>query len=148
VRHQCEIVAAIRERSPELFVNARTDTYWLSTPDATVGATARRLSAYVEAGAQGVFVPGVRDLAAVGALAAECPAPLNVLFDPRGATVAELAAAGVRRVSLGSLLFRTALGAALDAAGAVRAGRPVTHPCPSYQDVQALLPRPAGTPRG
>lgn len=146
VRHQCDLVAAIRDRAPDLFVNARTDTYWLSTPDAEVAATLRRLSAYVDAGAHGVFVPGVRDLAEVGEIATGCPVPLNVLFDPRGPSVAELAAAGARRVSLGSLLFRTALGAALDAAEAVRDGRPVTHPCPSYRDVQALLPGPDTPP--
>ena len=63
--------------------------------------------------------------------------PLNVLYRPGGPGVAELGALGVARVSLGSLLFRLGLGAALDGARAIREGRPVP-PAPSYADVAAL----------
>jgi 2-methylisocitrate lyase-like PEP mutase family enzyme len=50
-------VAAVKERCPDVFVNARVDTYWLG-PDATVEATLVRVREYVAAGADGIFVPG------------------------------------------------------------------------------------------
>ena len=53
-------VAAVKARVPELFVNARVDTYWLGQ-DATVAATLARAAAYVEAGADGIFVPGATE---------------------------------------------------------------------------------------
>src|ERR1700754_1078869 len=55
-RHAAK-VQAIKQRSPEMFVNARVDTYWLGQ-EATVAATLNRAARYVEAGADGVFVPG------------------------------------------------------------------------------------------
>lgn len=65
--------------------------------------------------------------------------PLNILYSPTGPTVPELTALGVRRVSLGSLLFRAALGAAVAAALDVRAGRYVADPAaPTYGEVQEL----------
>lgn len=64
--------------------------------------------------------------------------PLNILYSPTGPTVPELAALGVRRVSLGSLLFRVALGAAVTAALDVRAGRDVAPAAPTYGEVQEL----------
>jgi len=51
-------IAAVKERT-RLFVNARTDTHWLEREQET---TAARLRSYVEAGADGVFVPGLTDL--------------------------------------------------------------------------------------
>ena len=53
-------VAAIKRAAPDVFVNARVDTYWLGQ-DATVAATLERAAAYVAAGADGVFVPGATD---------------------------------------------------------------------------------------
>lgn len=129
-------IAAIKRRRPDLFVNARVDTYWFHE-DATVAATLDRAARYVAAGADGVFVPGVSEPEVVRALAAGLPVPLNVL---PGLPVAELAALGVRRVSTGSLPYRAALGAAAEAACAVRDGRPVPD-SPPYAEVQAGLVR-------
>jgi 2-methylisocitrate lyase-like PEP mutase family enzyme len=53
-------VQAIKQRSPDLFVNARIDSYWLGQ-DATVAATLDRAAQYVEAGADGIFVPGATE---------------------------------------------------------------------------------------
>lgn len=133
-------VAAVKARVPELFVNARTDPYWL--PDAggpdPLAAALERLAAYRSAGADGGFVPGVADRAAIAELAG-AGLPLNVLFLPGRHTVPELAALGVARVSTGSLLFRAALGAAVRAARAVRAGgTPDTADLPSYPEVRRL----------
>ncbi|MDI6912215.1 isocitrate lyase/phosphoenolpyruvate mutase family protein [Nocardioides sp.] len=111
-------VAAVKERSPDVFVNARVDTYWFDQ-DATVPATVARALAYVEAGADGVFVPGLADPAAIREIAAAVPAPLNLLVTP-GRTLRELADLGVRRVSTGSLPYRAAVDAAVRVATAVR----------------------------
>lgn len=131
-------VAAIKDRCPGLFVNARVDTYWLGQ-DATVPATLQRAAQYVAAGADGIFVPGVADPAALRELAGSINVPLNVLVIP-GLTLTELAALGVRRVSTGSLPYRAAIHAAAEVATAVRDGRPVPAATP-YPDLQARLVR-------
>ncbi|MFF2960567.1 isocitrate lyase/phosphoenolpyruvate mutase family protein [Streptomyces sp. NPDC057963] len=130
-------VAAVKAAVPDLFVNARTDTYWLGGGRAGE-ETAHRLHAYEQAGADGVFVPGLADPAVIAALVKRLATPLNILYTPSGPTVPQLGDLGVRRVSLGSLLFRTALGAATEAAADIRAGRPVAGRGPTYAQVQAL----------
>ena len=135
---QSEILRAVKEAVGErLFVNARTDTYWL--PGAPVAETEARLAAYCRAGADGLFMPGLRDTAAIAAVAAAFDAPLNILHTPGGPSLDALAAAGVRRVSCGSLLFRAALGAAVAAAEAVAGGLPLSGDIPSYAQTQALV---------
>ncbi len=68
-----------------------------------------RLRAFVAAGADCVYAPGVLQIAQVRRLVdAVAPAPVNVLLHRPGITVAELAAAGVRRVSVGGVLARAA----------------------------------------
>ncbi|MDQ0752269.1 2-methylisocitrate lyase-like PEP mutase family enzyme [Streptomyces africanus] len=125
---------------PGLFVNARTDTHWLGDGDAT--DTFARLDAYQEAGADGVFVPGLTDLRQITALVRHTHAPLNILYSPAGPAVSHLADAGVRRISLGSLLYRRALGAALEAVAEIRAGRTPAGPTPSYEEVaRQVAPR-------
>lgn len=78
----------------------------------------RRLQAYAEAGADVLYAPGPRsreDIAAI--LAAVSPKPVNVLMSTHtGLTVADLAALGVRRISVGSSLARTAWTAFMEAA--------------------------------
>jgi 2-methylisocitrate lyase-like PEP mutase family enzyme len=64
-------------------------------------------------------------------------APLNLFFVPGRHRLADLAALGVARVSTGSLLYRTAIGAAVNAATAIRDGDAPSADVPSYQDVQA-----------
>ncbi|HET6673475.1 MAG TPA: isocitrate lyase/phosphoenolpyruvate mutase family protein [Agromyces sp.] len=115
-------IAAIAAAAPGLYLNARTDPFWL---EATTDAAKRRRDAvdrahrYLAAGASGVFVPGAIPLDVMAALTRDIPAPVNVLVQP-GVTVRELAAASVARISTGSLLFRAALGAIETAARAIR----------------------------
>ncbi|AUH41197.1 isocitrate lyase/PEP mutase family protein [Streptomyces sp. CMB-StM0423] len=135
-------IAAVRGAVPALFVNARTDTHWLGC---RTDETGTRLAVYEQAGADGVFVPGLSEPDGIAALTATLNVPLNILYAPTGPTLAELAALGVRRVSLGSLLYRDALAAAVATASAVRDGLPVAHATLSYAEVQALGAR-AGTP--
>lgn len=129
-------VAAIKQRSPDLFVNARVDTYWLGQ-DATADATLARAERYVRAGADGVFLPGLRDRDVLRAATAALPVPVNALIAP-DLGLAELAELGVRRVSTGSLPYRAALHAALEVATAVRDGAPLPAGVP-YPELQALL---------
>ncbi|MEU7201859.1 isocitrate lyase/phosphoenolpyruvate mutase family protein [Streptomyces sp. NPDC045470] len=124
---QAELIRAVKEHAPGLYVNARIDTHWLVDDVATrpLDETLARAETYLAAGADGVFVPGVADERAVGTLVAGIPAPLNVLYTPgpdggRG-RLARLTELGVRRVSTGSLLFRSALHAAVTLAESVRA---------------------------
>jgi 2-methylisocitrate lyase-like PEP mutase family enzyme len=131
-------IRAIKARSPDVFVNARVDTYWFGQ-SATVAETVDRAQRYVDAGADGIFVPGASDPALIRDLARVIDRPLNVLAMP-GFSPADLAAMGVRRVSTGSLPYRAALSAAVAAAIATRGGLkfPAAH---SYQDVQERLIR-------
>ncbi|MEU1054322.1 isocitrate lyase/phosphoenolpyruvate mutase family protein [Streptomyces sp. NPDC005876] len=136
-RHAAKI-RAVKQAAPGLFVNARTDTYW--SGDGT--GTRERLDAYREAGADGVFVPGLTDPGEIAALVAHLgDVPLNVLYAPGGPALPHLADLGVRRVSLGSLLYRRALGAAVEAAADVRAGRVPGGTTPTYEGVVRMIDR-------
>lgn len=115
-------VVAINQRSPAVFINARVDTYWLDQ-DATVSATLKRAQAYVEAGADGIFIPGASDRSDLRELTSNIPVPVNVLAVP-GMSLAQLADLGVRRVSTGSLPYRAAIHAAVETARNVRDGVP------------------------
>jgi 2-methylisocitrate lyase-like PEP mutase family enzyme len=78
----------------------------------------RRLQAFEKAGADVLYAPGVRDLAAIRAVTSSVTRPVNVVMsaaDP-GLTAAELAAAGVKRISVGGALSRLALAAFLEGA--------------------------------
>jgi 2-methylisocitrate lyase-like PEP mutase family enzyme len=94
-----------------LFLNARVDTFLRGAgtdPAELLRATLERATAYLAAGADGIFVPGVTDPALVTALAEGIDAPLNVLAGPGAPPVAELAAAGAARISVGSAIADSA----------------------------------------
>ena len=79
--------------------------------------TIRRLTAYAEAGADCLYAPRIRTRAEISAIVkAVAPKPVNVLAGSEVNTVAELAALGVRRISVGGTLARVALTGFLDAA--------------------------------
>ncbi|MFJ6939093.1 isocitrate lyase/phosphoenolpyruvate mutase family protein [Streptomyces sp. NPDC101132] len=142
---QAERLAAARAAAgPELYVNARVDTYLFGLGEpgpARLDETLRRAEAYLAAGASGIFVPGTTDPAVVAELAKGIPAPLNVLVGPGAPSVSELGALGVARVSLGSSVAEAAYAVARRAAaellasgtyGAVADGL-------EYGDLNALL---------
>jgi 2-methylisocitrate lyase-like PEP mutase family enzyme len=139
VGRQLELIRAMKRRVPHLFVNARTDTYWLRPDDPDIEETVARVRAYRDAGADGVFVPGLAALEDIRRVVAATDAPLNVLFHPGRLSVPALAELGVGRVSTGSLLFRAALGAAVATARAVARGEDTRPDGPSYADVVALV---------
>ncbi|HCT77431.1 MAG TPA: isocitrate lyase/phosphoenolpyruvate mutase family protein [Micromonosporaceae bacterium] len=109
----CRTISEVKQAAPDLFINARTDTYWLGSDHSS---TLQRLSAYLEAGADGVFVPGLTDPAVIADLVKQLGAPLNVLYSPDGLSVQQLAELGVARISTGSALYRASLEAALNLA--------------------------------
>src|SRR4029450_2938709 len=97
-----------------VILTGRSEGFIVGRPDLT--ETIRRLTAYAEAGADCLYAPGVtqiRDIVAI--VNAAAPKPVNVLARPSH-SVAELAAAGVRRISVGGALARTAWSGFLAAA--------------------------------
>lgn len=127
-------VRAVKQRSPDVFVNARTDVFWLGEGD--LDEAMRRARVYVDAGADGVFLPGSLDLTTIEAFVAAISVPVNVLASPT-LTRQQLAGVGVARISTGSLLYRAAIANAVSAARAVRDDQPLP-PAMSYVEVQAL----------
>ena len=136
-----ERVAAARAAADaagvDLYVNARFDGFLLGLGEAEdrLDEAVRRAKEYLAAGASGIFVPGVRDVATVTALAAAVPAPLNVMAGPGAPSVRELAAAGVARISLGP-------GPALAAYGALRDGVAELYRTGSYDGLAGTLTYP------
>lgn len=135
---QRKLISAVKARVPHLFVNARTDAFWLGTPEPLTVARIRT-TAFADAGADGVFVPGIAADADIAAITATIGVPLNVLYMPARHTVQALAGLGVRRISTGSLLFRAALHTTVHTALAVRDGAPITAGLPTYDEVMALI---------
>lgn len=113
---QAERIRAAREAAKlcgvDLFLNARTDVYLLEVgaDHARFDRVVRRAVAYLEAGADCIFVPGVTDRDLIGRLAGAIAAPLNVLAVAGTPPASELQGLGVARVSVGSGAMRAALG--------------------------------------
>lgn len=119
-----ERVAAAAEAAhalpfPFTFV-ARAENYLCGRPD--LDDTIRRLQAFEAAGADMLFAPGLPGIDAIRTVCAALTRPVNVIMGLKGVaySVDQLAAAGVRRISLGSSLARAALGGLLRAATEVR----------------------------
>jgi len=104
---------AIDASGSGVVLTARCEAYLVGHPDAA-RLVADRLAAYAGAGADCLFAPGLPDLEAISAIVRlVAPRPVNVLCSSpqQGLSIPGLAAAGVRRVSLGSGLARVAWGA-------------------------------------
>ena len=98
---------AIDASGTNVLLTARSEGFIVGRPD--LDGTIRRLTAFADAGAECLYAPGLRTMsdikAVVGAVA---PKPVNVLVGSDFSTVAELAEAGVRRISVGGALARAA----------------------------------------
>ncbi|HLU03509.1 MAG TPA: isocitrate lyase/phosphoenolpyruvate mutase family protein [Advenella sp.] len=101
--------AAIDQTGERVLLTARTEGFIRGAPD--LGQTTRRITAFVEAGADCIYAPGIKtqeQISAVVKAAAGCP--VNVLCGSAlGMTVAELEQLGVRRISVGGALARVAI---------------------------------------
>ena len=97
----------------------------LMYPAPSLDETIRRLQAFEKAGADVLFAPGLPDLAAVRAVCAAVSKPVNFMVGLKGKSfsVNELAAAGVKRISLATSLYRAAMSGLLDAAREVKDGQ-------------------------
>jgi 2-methylisocitrate lyase-like PEP mutase family enzyme len=111
--------AEAAHRGPvHLVLTARAENHLHGRPD--LADTIARLQAYQDAGADVLYAPGLRRLEDIGRLVASVDRPVNVLAVTGAPPVAELAAAGVARVSVGGAFAFAALGALVDAATELR----------------------------
>jgi methylisocitrate lyase len=98
-----------------VFLTGRSEGFRFGKPD--LAETIRRLTAYAEAGADCLYAPGLRTMPEITAVvSAVAPKPVNVLMGTNLFTVAQLADAGVRRISVGGGLARAAWAGFLNAA--------------------------------
>lgn len=115
--HSIEIqkqrVAAAREAADKagsnIFVNARTDLFLKAKPEdhaVLIDQALARAAAYGDAGADGLFTPGLTDEALIKRLCAECALPVNILALPHAPAAAKLAELGVARISHGPVPYK------------------------------------------
>jgi 2-methylisocitrate lyase-like PEP mutase family enzyme len=107
--HECQIV-----------LTARAENFLRGRPN--LDDTIRRLQSFAEAGADVLYAPGLPGLEAIRKVCASVSKPVNALMGLQGGTYSmkELAAAGVKRVSVGGAFARAALGAFVRAAREVK----------------------------
>jgi 2-methylisocitrate lyase-like PEP mutase family enzyme len=121
--HAVERVAAAAEaaRGLPFVLTARSENFLRGRPD--LDDTIKRLQAFEKAGAEVLMAPGLPDLAAVRAVCAALKKPLNFMAGIKGKSfpVQELEAAGVRRVSFATSLYRAAMSGLINAAREVKA---------------------------
>ena len=106
---------AIDQSGAGIILTGRSEGFVVGRPD--LDETIRRLTAYAEAGADCLYAPRIGTVEQVKAIvAAVSPKPVNLLINAPFITVAEAAAVGVRRISVGGTLARTAWAGFLQAA--------------------------------
>ena len=106
---------AIDDSGTDIVLTGRSEGFVVGRPD--IDETIRRLRAYAEAGADCLYAPRISTVEQISAvIAAVAPKPVNLLINAPFVTVAEAAALGVRRVSVGGTLARTAWAGVLQAA--------------------------------
>ena len=124
-----------------IVLTARSEGFIAGRPD--LSETVRRLTAYAEAGADCLYAPGLRTKEEIDAVVrAVAPRPVNVLVGTDFTTVADLAALGVRRISVGGGLARLALTSVLEAARemAERGTFTALGRAMPFADIQGLFP--------
>jgi 2-methylisocitrate lyase-like PEP mutase family enzyme len=133
--------AAVKNLSFPFTLTARAENYLHGRPD--LKDTIKRLQAYQEAGADVLYAPGMTSKDDIATLVSSVDRPVNVIVGFQGIRLsrAELSAIGVRRISLGSALARSAFGAFLRAAREMNEHGTFTfaEEAVSYRDISALL---------
>jgi 2-methylisocitrate lyase-like PEP mutase family enzyme len=127
-----------------LFINARTDVYFLPSDDprAQVAEVIRRAALYVAAGADGLFIPGIMDGGAIAEVTRAVSCPVNVYAFSGVPSAAELQALGVARVSVGCGPMQATLGLVRRIAEELRDGgtwRLMSDGAPSAREVNAMM---------
>lgn len=122
-------------------LTGRAENYLHGRPD--LKDTIKRLQAYQDAGADVLFAPGLTSKEDIAAVVSSVDRPVNVVMGLQGVqlSLAELAAIGVKRVSVGSALSRAALGAFLRAAREMREHGTFdfANDAVSYRDISAMF---------
>lgn len=113
---------ACRSLPHDFVLTARCENFLWGRPD--INDTIKRLQAFEQAGADVLYAPGLRDIDTIRTLCAALTKPVNVITGIPGThfSFAELAAAGVKRISVGSALSRLALGSFIRAAQEMKDG--------------------------
>jgi 2-methylisocitrate lyase-like PEP mutase family enzyme len=122
-KHQADRIQHARQKADEVggafFVNARTDLFIQVSQDEhdsfLVRKALERAEAYAGAGADGLFVPGLSDLALITELAKASPLPVNIMVS-QGANLSALAKRGVARISFGADPYVVTISALQEAA--------------------------------
>ncbi|MGF6852852.1 isocitrate lyase/PEP mutase family protein [Paraburkholderia sp. CI3] len=131
---------AIDDSGGDTLLIGRAENFFVGVPE--LNGTLERLKAYAAAGADCLYAPGIRTREEIEAvIAAVTPKPVNVLVGANPVlTLSELAALGVRRVSMGGALARSAWGGLMRAAQALSDGRfDGLADAPSGSDLNALF---------
>lgn len=153
VEAQVERIAAAREAAEHagihLVINARIDTYLAGVGEgqARLEETIRRGKAYMEAGADCLFVPLVMDAATIEVLVREIPGPLNIMVMPGSLPAPELFALGVRRVSIGASAMQATMGLVAKIAHELREHgtyTTISRDFYGFAEVKALFATPQG----
>jgi 2-methylisocitrate lyase-like PEP mutase family enzyme len=136
------IKAAATAAKGRIVLTGRTDNYLGGRPD--LDDTIRRLVAFAEAGADVLYAPGLPDMDAIRAVVrAVSPKPVNVVVGPRKGLVclAELSAAGVKRVSIGGALYRKTMTTLVELAEEMSKGNlPALEGGITYGEIGKLFP--------
>jgi 2-methylisocitrate lyase-like PEP mutase family enzyme len=119
-RHAARLAALREAAGPGFFINARCDVF-LKAPkeahdEALLDEAMARGAAYAEAGADGLFLPGLVDEALIGAACARSPLPVNIMVWPGTPPLRRLAALGVARISHAGAPWRAAMDALAEGA--------------------------------
>jgi 2-methylisocitrate lyase-like PEP mutase family enzyme len=138
------IIKAATKAGVRVVINARTDGFLrgFGAPEARLGVAIERGKAFLEAGADCVFVPGVRDAPTIGALTRGIGGPVNVLAVDGSPSIPELEALGVARVSLGSGPMRATMAVLRDIARELNASgtyASFTKHAMAYDEVNELM---------
>lgn len=129
--------AAEVARGLPFLLTARAENHLWGRPD--LDDTIRRLQAFSQAGADVLYAPGLPDIEAIRTVCQAVDKPVNVVMGLSGKSysVAELAAAGVKRISVGGSFARAALGALMRAAEEVKSSGTFTYADDALPDVVA-----------
>jgi 2-methylisocitrate lyase-like PEP mutase family enzyme len=136
--------AAETAQTHHFLLTARAENFLHGRPN--LEDTIRRLQAFAEAGADVLYAPGLTSLEAIREVCSSVDKPVNVLMGLQGATysVEELAAAGVKRISVGGSMARVALGAFVRAAREVKEKGTFSYATDaiSHTDISAYMTTP------
>ncbi|MFD1901209.1 isocitrate lyase/PEP mutase family protein [Enterococcus termitis] len=115
IDEQSERLHCIKQTSndmkKDLFVNVRTDTYFIgdivenNQNEAILNQTITRIKAYEKTGIDGIFIPGLKNKEHIKKIAAETTLPINIMLDIKEDSIAEYLHTGVSRISFGPSIY-------------------------------------------